>query len=68
MLMVGDNSPHSDDVVDMNSRMDPEKTELMKVITSSECGQMFYPTLLLQKLANFMSSVETRVEIVRAGM
>ena len=44
MLMVGDNSPHSDDVVDMNSRMDPEKTELMKVITLSERGQMFFPS------------------------
>ena len=44
MLMVGDNSPHSDDVVDMNSRMDPEKTELMKVITSSERGQKFFPS------------------------
>ena len=32
MLLVGDNSPHDEDVMEMNGRMDPEKTDFMKVI------------------------------------
>jgi len=30
-MLVGDDSPHIDDVVDMNGRMDPEQTDFMKV-------------------------------------
>jgi hypothetical protein len=33
MMLVGDDSPHIDDVVDMNGRMDPEQTDFLKVIS-----------------------------------
>ena len=35
MLLVGDDSPHLDDVVAMNNGLDPSKTSLVKV---SDCG------------------------------
>ncbi|XP_013403855.1 protein NDRG3 isoform X17 [Lingula anatina] len=37
LLMAGDNSPHLDAMVDMNSRIDPSKTSWMKI---SDCGGM----------------------------
>ncbi|XP_045192858.2 protein NDRG3-like isoform X3 [Mercenaria mercenaria] len=37
MMLVGDDSPHIDDVVDMNGRMDPEETDFLKI---SDCGGM----------------------------
>ncbi|KAL4234168.1 Protein ndrg3 [Mactra antiquata] len=37
LMVVGDDSPHIDDVVDMNGRMDPEETDFMKI---SDCGGM----------------------------
>ena len=38
MLLVGDNSPHDEDVIEMNGRMDPEKTDFMKVIILVHTG------------------------------
>lgn len=32
LMLVGDDSPHMDDVVNMNGRMDPEQTDFMKVL------------------------------------
>lgn len=37
LLLVGDDSPHIDDVVDMNGRMLPEQTDFIKL---SDCGGM----------------------------
>lgn len=37
MMLVGDDSPHIDDVVDMNGRMDPEETDFLKI---ADCGGM----------------------------
>ncbi|XP_052817458.1 protein NDRG3-like isoform X2 [Mya arenaria] len=37
LMLVGDDSPHLDDVVDMNGRMNPEETDFMKI---SDCGGM----------------------------
>lgn len=37
MLLVGDNSPHDEEVMDMNGRMDPEKTDFVKI---QDCGGM----------------------------
>jgi len=37
LMLVGDDSPHMDDVVDMNSRMDPVQTDFMKI---ADCGGM----------------------------
>lgn len=37
MLIVGDDSPHIDDTVNMNGRMDPELTDFMKI---QDCGGM----------------------------
>lgn len=37
LMLVGDDSPHMNDVVDMNGRMDPEETDFMKI---SDCGGM----------------------------
>jgi hypothetical protein len=31
ILLVGDDSPHVDQVTDMNGRMDPQETDFMKV-------------------------------------
>lgn len=36
LLMVGDDSPHIDDVVDMNGRMLPEETDFIKVPADNE--------------------------------
>ena len=35
MLLVGDDSPHLDDVTQMNASLNPAKTSLVKV---SDCG------------------------------
>ena len=37
MLLVGDNSPHDEEVMDMNGRMDPEKTDFVKVRQYQSC-------------------------------
>ncbi|XP_052286475.1 protein NDRG3-like isoform X3 [Dreissena polymorpha] len=37
LMLVGDDSPHMDDVVDMNGRMNPEETDFMKI---ADCGGM----------------------------
>ncbi|KAL5021266.1 hypothetical protein ScPMuIL_000421 [Solemya velum] len=37
LLLVGDDSPHMEDVVNMNSRMDPQETDFMKI---ADCGGM----------------------------
>lgn len=37
LMLVGDDSPHIDQVVDMNGRMLPEETDLMKI---ADCGGM----------------------------
>ncbi|CAE1284684.1 unnamed protein product [Acanthosepion pharaonis] len=37
MLLVGDDSPHLDDVVNMNGRMDPQETDFVKI---ADCGGM----------------------------
>ncbi|CAG5116506.1 unnamed protein product [Candidula unifasciata] len=37
LVLVGDDSPHMDDVVDMNGRMLPEITDFMKI---ADCGGM----------------------------
>ncbi|XP_060076380.1 protein NDRG3-like isoform X3 [Ylistrum balloti] len=37
MLLVGDDSPHIDDVIGMNSRMDPQETDFFKI---ADCGGM----------------------------
>ncbi|XP_041376947.1 protein NDRG3-like isoform X2 [Gigantopelta aegis] len=37
LILVGDDSPHIDDVVDMNGRMDPTETDFMKI---ADCGGM----------------------------
>ena len=37
MLLVGDDSPHIDDVVEMNGRMDPQDTEFFKVFIACLC-------------------------------
>lgn len=37
MLLVGDDSPFDDEVMEMNGRMDPEKTDFMKI---ADCGGM----------------------------
>ena len=31
MLIVGDDSPHDEEAMDMNGRTDPEKTDFVKV-------------------------------------
>lgn len=36
LMLVGDDSPHMDDVVNMNGRMDPEETDFMKVSKNSK--------------------------------
>ena len=36
MLLVGDDSPHDEEAMDMNGRMDPEKTDFVKVIADIE--------------------------------
>ena len=45
-MLVGDDSPHIDDVVDMNGRMDPEETDFMKV------------TLIMVQIWEFLSLVQ----------
>ncbi|KAL3860728.1 hypothetical protein ACJMK2_010813 [Sinanodonta woodiana] len=37
LVLVGDDSPHIDDVVNMNGRMDPQETDFMKI---QDCGGM----------------------------
>ncbi|CAI9716008.1 Hypothetical predicted protein [Octopus vulgaris] len=37
MLLVGDDSPHLDEVVNMNGRMDPQETDFVKI---ADCGGM----------------------------
>ncbi|CAG2192293.1 protein NDRG3-like isoform X2 [Mytilus edulis] len=37
ILLVGDDSPHIDQVTDMNGRMDPQETDFMKI---QDCGGM----------------------------
>ncbi|XP_064610298.1 protein NDRG3-like [Liolophura sinensis] len=37
LILVGDDSPHIDEVVDMNGRMDPQETDFMKI---ADCGGM----------------------------
>lgn len=37
MILVGDDSPHIEDVVNMNGRMDPESCDFMKI---QDCGGM----------------------------
>lgn len=37
ILLVGDDSPHVDQVTDMNGRMDPQETDFMKI---QDCGGM----------------------------
>jgi hypothetical protein len=42
MMLVGDDSPHIDDVVDMNGRMDPEQTDFLKVIIYDNSSDNFF--------------------------
>nr|XP_022342260.1 protein NDRG3-like isoform X3 [Crassostrea virginica] len=37
LLIVGDDSPHLDDAVELNGRLDPEKTDFLKI---QDCGGM----------------------------
>ncbi|XP_046370000.1 protein NDRG3-like isoform X2 [Haliotis rufescens] len=37
LMLVGDDSPHMEDVVNMNGRMDPQETDFMKI---ADCGGM----------------------------
>ncbi|XP_050395431.1 protein NDRG3 isoform X2 [Patella vulgata] len=37
LVLVGDSSPHIDEVVDMNGKMDPSETDFMKI---ADCGGM----------------------------
>lgn len=32
LLIVGDDSPHLDETVELNGKLDPEKTDFLKVI------------------------------------
>lgn len=40
LMLVGDDSPHIDDVVDMNGRMDPEETDFLKVFLSESISSV----------------------------
>lgn len=42
MLLVGDDSPHLDDVVNMNGRMDPQETDFVKVQLLCQCLRYSY--------------------------
>ena len=59
MLLVGDDSPHLDDVTAMNATLNPSITSLVKV---SDCGG-----LILEEQPEKVRSRESRGEYIQKG-